>query len=183
MGNFDRGNRSGGGGGERGFGRRDFGGSSEGGRPQMHKAICSSCGRECELPFKPTGERPVYCRDCFAKNGGGEKRSFGRDDRNSAPRPSFNKSNEENRASSASNETLNAINSKLDRILRLLEPQKEEVAEVVVKKKKAAKKVSKTAGAPTIIPEVPAGESSIEPLIQPETPAEAKPTLPEIPAE
>jgi len=34
---------------------------------EMHKATCSECGKECEVPFKPTEGRPVYCRDCFAK--------------------------------------------------------------------------------------------------------------------
>lgn len=28
---------------------------------QMHKAICSECGRECEVPFWPTGDRPIFC--------------------------------------------------------------------------------------------------------------------------
>jgi CxxC-x17-CxxC domain-containing protein len=32
---------------------------------EMHKATCSSCGKECEVPFKPTEGRPVFCRDCF----------------------------------------------------------------------------------------------------------------------
>jgi len=36
---------------------------------QMTKATCSSCGDECELPFKPVSSKPVYCRDCFAKRG------------------------------------------------------------------------------------------------------------------
>jgi len=31
------------------------------------KVICSSCGTECEVPFKPTSSKPVYCDDCFAK--------------------------------------------------------------------------------------------------------------------
>ncbi|MBN2830686.1 MAG: hypothetical protein JXL82_00190 [Candidatus Omnitrophica bacterium] len=30
------------------------------------KAVCSECGKDCEIPFKPTGDRPVYCRDCFS---------------------------------------------------------------------------------------------------------------------
>jgi CxxC-x17-CxxC domain-containing protein len=34
---------------------------------EMHKAVCFECGKECEVPFKPTEGRPVYCRDCFAK--------------------------------------------------------------------------------------------------------------------
>jgi len=35
---------------------------------QMHKAICTDCGTECEVPFKPTEGKPVYCRDCFQKH-------------------------------------------------------------------------------------------------------------------
>ena len=34
---------------------------------EMHKAVCAECGKECEVPFKPDGTRPVYCRECFAK--------------------------------------------------------------------------------------------------------------------
>ena len=53
----------------------DFGGGNRGGgrggnfRPsgprEMHKATCSDCGQETEVPFKPTEGRPVYCRECF----------------------------------------------------------------------------------------------------------------------
>ncbi len=50
-------------------GRRDFsrGRSFSSGPREMHKATCSECGKECEVPFKPTEGRPVFCRDCFAK--------------------------------------------------------------------------------------------------------------------
>jgi CxxC-x17-CxxC domain-containing protein len=34
---------------------------------EMHKAVCSECGQECEVPFKPTEGKPVFCRECFAK--------------------------------------------------------------------------------------------------------------------
>ena len=40
---------------------------------QMFKAVCSDCGEECEVPFKPTEGKPVRCRDCFMKG-----RSFNR---------------------------------------------------------------------------------------------------------
>jgi CxxC-x17-CxxC domain-containing protein len=30
-----------------------------------HRAVCSACGAETEIPFAPTAGRPVYCRDCF----------------------------------------------------------------------------------------------------------------------
>ncbi|MEK6900755.1 MAG: CxxC-x17-CxxC domain-containing protein [Nanoarchaeota archaeon] len=32
---------------------------------EMHKATCADCGAECNVPFKPTEGRPVYCRDCY----------------------------------------------------------------------------------------------------------------------
>ncbi len=35
---------------------------------ELFKATCSDCGKECEVPFKPTEGRPVYCRDCFRKH-------------------------------------------------------------------------------------------------------------------
>ena len=35
---------------------------------EMHKAICSDCGKECEVPFEPTPGRPVYCRECYQKH-------------------------------------------------------------------------------------------------------------------
>ena len=45
------------------------GGGSYGGRPrEMFKAICADCKKECEVPFKPSGDRPVYCKECFAKH-------------------------------------------------------------------------------------------------------------------
>jgi len=34
----------------------------------MHKAVCSDCGKETEVPFKPTEGRPVYCRECYQKH-------------------------------------------------------------------------------------------------------------------
>jgi CxxC-x17-CxxC domain-containing protein len=38
-------------------------------RPRrMYKITCSDCGKEAEVPFKPTEGRPVYCRECFQKH-------------------------------------------------------------------------------------------------------------------
>lgn len=34
---------------------------------EMFPATCSSCGCETQVPFKPSGMKPVYCRDCFRK--------------------------------------------------------------------------------------------------------------------
>ncbi|MBI4430316.1 MAG: hypothetical protein HY587_01215 [Candidatus Omnitrophica bacterium] len=35
---------------------------------EMFKATCADCKKECEVPFKPSGDRPVYCKECFAKH-------------------------------------------------------------------------------------------------------------------
>jgi CxxC-x17-CxxC domain-containing protein len=34
---------------------------------EMHKAICSTCKSECEVPFKPIEGKPVYCKECYSK--------------------------------------------------------------------------------------------------------------------
>lgn len=31
----------------------------------MFSATCAECGQDTMVPFEPTGDRPVYCRDCF----------------------------------------------------------------------------------------------------------------------
>jgi len=45
---------------------------------EMHDAVCSKCGAQCQVPFKPRsveeGGRPVLCRECFmASRGGGDR--------------------------------------------------------------------------------------------------------------
>jgi len=34
---------------------------------EMHKAVCAECKQECEVPFKPKEDRPVFCRECYMK--------------------------------------------------------------------------------------------------------------------
>jgi CxxC-x17-CxxC domain-containing protein len=34
---------------------------------EMHEAICAECGVTTQVPFRPSGDRPVYCRECFSK--------------------------------------------------------------------------------------------------------------------
>ena len=31
----------------------------------MYSAICDACGKETLLPFKPNGDKPVYCKACY----------------------------------------------------------------------------------------------------------------------
>ena len=60
---------SGGGGGATSYG--NGGGYSSGGGGydraprEMHDAVCARCGADTQVPFRPTGARPVYCSDCF----------------------------------------------------------------------------------------------------------------------
>ena len=36
------------------------------GEREMFSAVCAECGNECQVPFKPNADKPVYCSDCFA---------------------------------------------------------------------------------------------------------------------
>jgi CxxC-x17-CxxC domain-containing protein len=42
-----------------------YGGGYSSGPRQMYPAICANCGKETEVPFQPSGDKPVYCRECF----------------------------------------------------------------------------------------------------------------------
>ena len=35
---------------------------------EMHPVTCAACGTKTEVPFRPSNDRPVYCRDCFSQN-------------------------------------------------------------------------------------------------------------------
>jgi CxxC-x17-CxxC domain-containing protein len=39
---------------------------------EMFSATCSNCGKEAQVPFRPTGSKPVYCSDCFTS----QRRSY-----------------------------------------------------------------------------------------------------------
>jgi CxxC-x17-CxxC domain-containing protein len=58
----------GGGGGYSSGGGGGYGGGGGGyDRPprQLYDATCADCGKIAQVPFQPTGSRPVYCNDCF----------------------------------------------------------------------------------------------------------------------
>jgi len=105
---------------------RDFG------RPsfdkQVHKAVCDKCGTNCEVPFKPTGSKPIYCRDCFRTMGDSESprpRQFGNREYSGSRRPDhFEKSEySESARPDQFKRELDQINLKLDKILRALEDE------------------------------------------------------------
>jgi len=106
---------------------RDFGRSNYRDK-QMFSAVCDNCGKNCEVPFKPSGGKPVYCSDCFDKNRGGGSQNVG-----------------------PTKEQFEIINSKLDKILKALNPVVKEVNDskpvkktsVPAEKKAVLKKVVK----------------------------------------
>src|SRR3989344_9234910 len=97
MGDFQRGGNNRGWGGFRGGnggGRPNFRGGDRGGDRgpvTMHKAVCDECQKSCEVPFRPSGDKPIYCNECFSSKKGGDdrgpRRDFGGD---RAPRKEFN---------------------------------------------------------------------------------------------
>ncbi len=34
----------------------------------MHDATCGDCGKQCQVPFEPRQDKPVYCNECFPKH-------------------------------------------------------------------------------------------------------------------
>ncbi len=167
MSNYDYNNQRGGrrfGGNDRG--RSNFSGSnskkpyfkgpgdhqSSNGPSMMHKATCAECGNTCEVPFRPNGERPVYCKECFGNvggNTGGDR--FPRKESQTSAR--FMPSSENSRSNDAVVRQLEAVNVKLERLIQVVgalvsskpavpkEGLKEVIAGVI--KKKTKKKSSK----------------------------------------
>jgi len=45
---------------------------------EMHTAKCGDCGNECQVPFKPKEDRPVYCRECFQNHRPAPRQGGGR---------------------------------------------------------------------------------------------------------
>ena len=39
---------------------------ASGNRRELHDAICAQCGKPTQVPFLPSGDKPVYCNECFA---------------------------------------------------------------------------------------------------------------------
>ncbi len=146
------------GGGER---RRSggFGGGDRGGRErssELFAATCSACSKPCEVPFRPNGEKPVFCSACYNmksrdEDRGNAPREYG-NQRDARPHkaPSFEKPYHEHRPSYEAapqvakntdliemKRQLATIESRLNRILDLLNPptpptKAAKVAEVAV---------------------------------------------------
>ncbi len=75
-------------------GHRDDRGSRSGGSSELFSAVCTACKKQCEVPFRPSADKPVYCRDCFMNHDKGfvqdtrPSSSRGGDDSRRESRPS-----------------------------------------------------------------------------------------------
>ena len=158
------------GGRSKGAGFRDKGFSKSG----MHKATCSECGKSCTVPFKPTGSKPIFCSNCFEKQG---KSDFSKNNRDNSSRYKFDdkrlfdaicdkcqkscqvpfkptgdknvycskcfSKGDKDHKQEESTKQLEIINSKLDKILKMLsvaDLEKTEVQKPLKKEKKVVKK-------------------------------------------
>lgn len=104
----------------RSFGRQNFGskGRYDRGQAKMFRVTCAECGKDCEVPFRPSGEKPVYCSECFEN----KRNSGDRAPRRDFSRPKFSQENfNKNRDSRGSNEEikrqLETIINKLDQLI------------------------------------------------------------------
>jgi CxxC-x17-CxxC domain-containing protein len=48
-------------------------------RTAMHHAKCNNCGKDCEVPFKPTSGKPIYCSSCFEKSQDDGQKKYGKE--------------------------------------------------------------------------------------------------------
>ena len=98
---------------------------------QMFDAVCDDCGNDCKVPFRPSGEKPIFCSNCF-----GDKKGNGERNREQAP------------AQPQQNAQFELLNTKLDKILQMLTPNsfmqaaEEEQAEITEEVAKTPKKKS-----------------------------------------
>lgn len=136
-------------GGNRGGNNRFGGGrgrnSDGGGQREMFVTVCDDCGNECEVPFRPSGDKPVYCSNCFEARGNEHSDdSFSR-----RPAQRFNNRREERSSAPRQDnsqllEAINLLNLKLDKVMKVIESKLNNdvvIPKVIVQKPKAKKAV------------------------------------------
>src|SRR3989344_6145299 len=116
------------------------------GNKQMFQAVCSECKKDCEVPFRPSSDKPVYCKECFSKKrGGGNQSNSSRGDRpnfqpHHPPRP-------DHKPMPPHDDTrrqLAEMNSKLDRLIGAIEKMSVPQADFVVPTPKKTKETKIT---------------------------------------
>jgi CxxC-x17-CxxC domain-containing protein len=93
--------------GSRPFGNRDRSRDDKE-APQKFDAVCSNCGKKCQVPFRPSASRPVYCNDCFGAP-------------HDAPKDKKDFSSAEGRTTAELTRQIAAMNNKIDLMLKILQ--------------------------------------------------------------
>lgn len=117
---------------------------------QLFKATCTTCGKPCEVPFKPDGQKPVLCRDCFTSKNSSPtgNDSFKRANRDFSSRPTFKSDNRtESFRPPAPVQHSGADNAQLHKQVAIIESKLNEVLALLknaVQEAKVADKVNPT---------------------------------------
>ncbi len=125
---------------------REKRGGRDGRSAEMHDVVCSDCGINCKVPFKPTNRKPVYCSQCFENyegKGRGTEKSTREESRfkgrreNNFRDENINISRNENQYK----DQIDKLIAKMDVIIDILSSKKEvvEVEEAKKPKKKIVK--------------------------------------------
>jgi len=131
--------------------RKNFGGGDSR-KFSLHDAVCDKCGKNCQVPFRPSGDRPIFCSECFErKDGGGDRNRFNRNDsrggRNSDNRGANRPPQQSNMADQAISrlvEKIATLNTRLDTIIDLLSSTRQKKLDSTEKKtEKKVKKIKK----------------------------------------
>ena len=108
---------------------------------EMYAATCKDCGKACEVPFQPTPDRPAFCQACFdkrkqarAQKGNGQK---------SQPQPKHQSQQQTSSSQADVSRRIDALNSKVDRLLAIMESHVQTAPARKATAKKAAKKTVK----------------------------------------
>jgi|GEM_PF-855807 len=94
------------------------GGGRDGERKEMFTAVCDECHKSCEVPFRPTGSRPVYCKDCFSGKRDSSDEGF---QRRESPSRDFPRKDFSTSFSSSQSPRPQADDKKIDELKRQIE--------------------------------------------------------------
>lgn len=149
--------------------RPAFGGGRDRDRSEMFEATCDQCGRECEVPFRPSGNKPVYCNNCFSAQQGDQRPSFDRprqdrfekkDSFSFGASKTIQPSSGNDKQLESMKQQLNSLHEKVDALTQLLRSERKTASEKPVAtattktepafalaedKKEASKKLAKKA--------------------------------------
>ena len=155
--------KEGGFGGGRGGHKKSFGGARFGDKKpfvqgnargdrqtELFSAVCAKCQKACEVPFRPNGMKPVFCRDCFGGKSDAPRGDFARRDnansfesRGSAPAFAPKPQSDDKRIDELKRQ-IDAVHNKLDIVVKMIE-NLTPITGVVIAEDKPIQPIKKTA--------------------------------------